>query len=450
MVVLDFTIVDIALPSIQRAFHIAPSTSQWLISAYAVAFGGFLLLGGRLADIAGQARLYRIGLVIVVAANISCGSALDPGLLIASRVAQGVGAALLVPATLSLVVTSWPDEEGRRRALGVYGAVASTGFAAGAVLGGALVDATWRLVFYANAANGVAVLIGSWRLLPPDRPARAGTTDVLGAVTVTAGVALVVLAVTRASDTLRLGQPALFATAGAVLLAAFVARERRTRSSLVDLALFEDRRVVGANLSFFALGAIIAGELLVVTLYLREGRGLSAFLAGLCLVPQALGAVALSGPPSKLVPRLGPRRAIVLAMALAVVGLVGAAVAVGSGSLPGLLASGFVLGLMGRLAQLAGTLAGTSGPVAVRAEGIASALLTTTRQCGCALGIAVMSTTLAAAQGTTARRAELSLFVAASFALAALLVTFVIPSGPTASPTARPEHRFSLHSGGVP
>ena len=153
MVVLDFTIVNVALPSIQRAFHIATSTSQWLVSAYAVAFGGFLLLGGRLADVAGRAKLYRIGLVVFVAASVSGGMAADPGLLIASRVVQGLGAALLAPAGLSLLVTSWPDEKGRARALGVYGAVVSAGFAAGAVLGGALVEATWRLVFFVNVPD---------------------------------------------------------------------------------------------------------------------------------------------------------------------------------------------------------------------------------------------------------------------------------------------------------
>jgi MFS family permease len=449
-VVLDFTIVNVALPSIQSRFHLATSTSQWLVSAYAVAFGGFLLLGGRLADVAGRARLYRTGLVMFVAASISGGLALDPWLLIASRVVEGVGAAFLVPAGLSLLVTSWPDEERRTRALGVYGAVVSTGFAAGAVLGGALVDATWRLVFFVNAPSGVAMLIGSWRLLPPDRPAREGAGDVRGAVTATAGVALVVLAVARSSDTRRLGQSALLAAAGAVLLAVFVAGERRARSPLVDLALFKDRRVLGANLAFLGLGAIIAGELLAVILYLREGRGLSAFLAGLCLVPQALGAIALSGPASKLVPTLGPRRAIALAMAIAVVGLVGAAVAVGSGSLPGLLVSGLLLGLMARLTQLAGTLAGTSGPVALRAEGTASALLTTMRLCGSALGAAVVSTTIVATHGTTAHRTECSLFAAAAFAPPALLSALVIPNGPVASPTAKPEHRFSLHCGGVP
>jgi EmrB/QacA subfamily drug resistance transporter len=449
MVVLDFTIVNVALPSIQRAFHIATSTSQWLVSAYAVAFGGFLLLGGRLADVAGRAKLYRIGLVVFVAASVSGGLAADPGLLIASRVVQGVGAALLAPAGLSLLVTSWPDEKGRARALGVYGAVVSAGFAAGAVLGGALVEVTWRLVFFVNVPIGLALLLSSWRLLAPDRPAGGHHADVPGAVTVTAGVAVLVLAVTRAGDTLQVAEPAVLVLIAAVLLGGFMVQERRAASPLVDLALFEDRSVLGANLSLLGMGAIIGGEALVLTLYLQEGRGLSALVTGLCFVPQALGAFALSGPASKLVPALGPRRVLAFAMALGVAALVGAGLAIGAGSLVGVLAAVFLIGVVSRLVQVAGTLAGTSGLVAARSEGTASALLTATRQSGAALGVAILSATLAATRGTSAHRTEIALFVAAGFALASLLSTLVMPAAGVAHPLARPEHRFIHHAGGL-
>ena len=161
MVVLDFTIVNVALPSIQGELHVATTTLQWLISAYAVTFGGFLLLGGRLADSYGRARLYRIGLVVFVVASVSGGLAVEPGLLIASRVVQGIGAAMLAPAGLSLLVTSYPGEQERSRALGTYGAVVSAGFASGAVLGGLLVEVTWRLVFFVNVPIGIALLAAS-------------------------------------------------------------------------------------------------------------------------------------------------------------------------------------------------------------------------------------------------------------------------------------------------
>ena len=153
---LDFTIVNVALPSIQRDLHVATTTLQWVISGYAVAFGGFLLLGGRLADAYSPARLYRIGLVVFTLASISGGLAVEPVLLITSRVVQGMGAAMLAPAGLSLLVTSWPGDKERARALGTYGAIVSAGFASGAVLGGLLVEITWRLVFFVNVPIGIA------------------------------------------------------------------------------------------------------------------------------------------------------------------------------------------------------------------------------------------------------------------------------------------------------
>jgi EmrB/QacA subfamily drug resistance transporter len=449
MVVLDFTIVNVALPSIQLEFHVATSTSQWLVSAYAVAFGGLLLLGGRLADVAGRARMYRLGLVVFVAGSISGGLALEPDVLIASRIVQGVGAALLAPAALSLLVTSWPDDNGRARALGVYGAVVSSGFAAGAILGGALVEATWRLVFFVNVPIGFGLLITSWRLLPPDQPSPQRRADIAGAATITAGVALLVLAVSRAGDTLKLTQPALLAGLGLGLLGVFVVQERRAVSPLVDLTLFDDRRLVGANLSIFGLGAIVAAEVLLLTLYLQDGRGLSALLAGLCFAPQAAGGFMLSRPASRLVNSSGPRRAMALAMGVGVVALGGAALAVGAGSLIGLLAAVMVVGMISRVAQVAGTLSGTSGPAAARSEGTASALLTATRQSGAALGVAIASATLAAAHGTTAHRSEIALFVTAGFALEGLLATLLIPAKTGAHPIARIEHRFSHHAGGL-
>jgi EmrB/QacA subfamily drug resistance transporter len=449
MVVLDFTIVNVALPSIQQGMHIATSTVQWVVSGYAVAFGGFLLLGGRLADLFGRARLYRIGLVVFVVASISGGLAVEPALLISSRLVQGIGAAMLAPAGLSLLVTSWPGEQERSRALGTYGAIVSTGFASGAVLGGLLVEATWRLVFFVNVPIGAVLLVTSMPLLPPDQPRRQGGLDVGGALSVTAGVAVLVLAVTQAGDTLSATRPALLGAVGIVLLGAFVLWERRAESPLIDLALFGDRPVLGANLCLTALGAYTAGEVLVLTLYLQEGRNLSPLLTGLCFVPQAVGAFLLSGPASKFVPSLGPRRGLAVAMSLAVLALAGSALAVSSGTLVALLGTLLLLGVASRLTQVAGTLAGTSGPIAAQSEGTASALLTATRQCGSALGVAILSAMLVAVHGGTSHRTEVAMLVAACFALGGLLATLVIPSGPLSDQRAKPEHRFSHHSGGV-
>jgi EmrB/QacA subfamily drug resistance transporter len=450
MVVLDFTIVNVALPSIQRDLHVATTTLQWLVSAYAVAFGGFLLLGGRLADVFGRARLYRIGLVTFVAASVSGGLAVEPVLLITSRVVQGIGAALLAPAGLSLLVTAYPGEAERSRALGTYGAVVSAGFASGAVLGGLLVEATWRLVFFVNVPVGIALLAASVRLLPADPPRHAGQLDVPGAITATAGIALLVLAIARAGDTLQATQPALLGGVAVLLLAAFVLRERRARAPLLDLALLKDRGIAGANLTLIAVGAFNAAQVLLTTLYLQDGRGLSPVLTGLCFVPQAAGAFALSGPAGRLVPALGPRRALAIALGIAVLALAGAAVSVLAGWLPGLLTAQFALGIAARLSQVASTLAGTRGPVAARSEGTASALLTATRQCGSALGVAIVSATLVATHGTDGHRTAQAMFVAAGFALAGLLATRVVPPGPPHPHAPQPQHLFHHHAGGIP
>jgi EmrB/QacA subfamily drug resistance transporter len=456
MVVLDFTIVNVALPSIQRDLHVATTTLQWLVSAYAIAFGGFLLLGGRLADVYGRARLYRIGLVVFVAASISGGLAVEPRLLIASRVVQGIGAAMLAPAGLSLLVTAYPGEKERSRALGTYGAIVSAGFASGAVLGGLLVEVTWRLVFFVNVPIGIALLIAARRLLPRDPPGSGRQLDVPGAITVTAGVALLVLAIVRAGDTLRLTQPLLLGGAAVVLLAGFVARERRARAPLLDLALLKDRGIAGANLTLIAVGAFSAGQVLLVTLYLQEGRGLSPVLTGLCFIPQAAGAFALSGPAGRFVPSLGPRRALAIGLIIALIALAGAALAVLADSLATLLVAQFMLGVAARLSQVASTLAGTRGPVAARSEGTASALLTATRQCGSALGVAIVSATLVAVTGSANHRTATAMFVTAGFALVGLLATRVVPPAPPhphapqPHPEPEPHHLFRHHAGGIP
>jgi EmrB/QacA subfamily drug resistance transporter len=448
MVVLDFTIVNVALPSIQSGLHIPTSILQWLVSGYAVSFGGFLLLGGRLADLFGQARMFRIGLIVFVVASVAGGLAVEPVLLITSRVVQGIGAAIVAPAGLSLLVTSWREERARSHALGIYGAVVSTGFAAGAVLGGVLVQESWRLVFFVNAPIGGLLLACYW-LLPAAAPARKGGLDLPGAVTGTAGVALIVLAVAQAGDTLSVTEPLVLALAAAVLLAGFVLRERRAAAPLLDLTLFTDRGIRGANLCLLAVGAYNAGEVLLVTLYLQDGRHLSAVLTGLCFVPQAAGAFALAGPASNVVPRLGPRRSLAIAMLLALVSLCGSAAAVASGVLIGLLAALLLMGMSARISMMAATLAGTHGEVAAREQGTASALLTASRQVGSALGVALLAAVLVVASGSDARRTTIGLLVAACFALAGLATTWLLPARVTAGKPPV-EHRFHHHAGGIP
>jgi MFS family permease len=365
-------------------------------------------------------------------------------------VVQGIGAAIVAPAGLSLLVTSWPEERARSHALGIYGAVVSTGFASGAVLGGLLVQQSWRLVFFVNAPVGV-LLLACYRLLPASVPARkGGGLDLPGAVTGTAGVALIVLAVVRAGDTLSVAEPLVIALAAALLLAGFVLRERRAANPLLDLSLFADRGIRGANLSLLALGAFNAGEILLVTLYLQEGRHLSPVLTGLCFVPQAAGAFALAGPASNIVPSLGPRRSLGIGMLLALVSLCGSAAAVASGSVIALLATLFLMGMSTRISMMTGTLAGTHGEVAARHQGTASALLTASRQCGSAIGVAVVAAVLVVTSGSDAHRTAIGLLIAACFALAGLAATRLVPPVRVASGKPPAAHRFLHHAGGVP
>ena len=266
----------------------------------------------------------------------------------------------------------------------------------------------------------------------------------------TAGVALLVLGVTRAGDTLEPTQPAVVAGAGLVLLALFVVRERKAAAPLLNLDLFKDRAILGANECLLAYGACNAGAVLLVTLYLQEDRGLTPLLTGLCFIPQAVGAFALAGPASKLVPALGPRRALAAGMSLGLLALVGSALSIARGPLVGLLASLFLLGISARIVQVASTLAGTHGPVAARGEGSASAVLTASRQVGSALGVAVVSATLVTVHGNASHRTTVAMLVAAAFALVGLLATRIVPTGPGQPLLLRLEHLFPRHAGGLP
>jgi DHA2 family methylenomycin A resistance protein-like MFS transporter len=207
---------------------------------------------------------------------------------------------------------------------------------------------------------------------------------------------------------------------------------------------------VGLGLVLLAYGACNTGAILLVTLYLQDGRGLSPLVTGLCFIPQAAGAFALAGPASKLVPALGPRRALAAGLLLALLALVGSALSIASGPLVGLLVTLFVMGLGARIVQVASSLAGTAGPGAARSEGSASAVLTASRQVGSALGVAVVSATLVTVHGTESHRSAVAMFVAAAFALVGLLTTRVVPKGQAQPILLRLEHRFPRHAGGLP
>ena len=246
---------------------------------------------------------------------------------------------------------------------------------------------------------------------------------------------------TRAGDTLAPTQPAVAVGAALVLLVAFVLRER-WRPAPAQPRPTQGRTILGANTCLLAFGACNAGAVLLVTLYLQEGRDLTPLLTGLCFIPQAVGAFSLASPASKLVPALGPRRALTAGLSLGLLALVGSALSVARGPLDGLLASLFVMGVSARIVQVASTLAGTHGPVAARGEGSASAVLTASRQVGSALGVAVVSATLVTVLGNESHRTAVAMLVAAAFATRRPAHDACVPSGPARPLLLRLEHLF--------
>src|SRR6266702_6450345 len=281
MLVLDNTIMNVALPSIQSALRLAPSDLNWVITAYALAFGGLLLVGGRAGDLFGRRRVFRIGLVVFTLASLLGGFAPSAATLIGARVVQGVGAAIAAPTALSLLATTFPAGAPRNKALGVYGAMGGLGSVVGLLLGGALTEyLSWRWVLFINAPIAVLVLIGTGVLVPGDT--ERGTLDVPGAIAATLGIGSVIFALTRGNTDgwNDAGTLASFA-AGAVLLAAFVVIERYSRAPMVPPPVVRDRNRGGANAVMLLLGAGMLAMFYLLTLYMQVVRGYSAVHTGL-------------------------------------------------------------------------------------------------------------------------------------------------------------------------
>src|SRR5437667_233861 len=289
MLVLDDTIVNVALPSMQRSLHLATSHLNWVISFYALAFGGLLLAGGRAGDLFGRLRVFRVGVGVFTLASVVGGFAPNGPVLIASRVVQGAGAAIAAPCALSLLATTFPAGPARTRALGVYGAMAGLGSVVGLLLGGVLTEyLSWRWVLFINVPIAVLVLIGTGVLVPGDT--ERGTLDVPGAVTATLGIGLLIFALTRGNTNgwNDAGTLASFA-AGAVLLAVFVLIERFSRAPMVPPPVVRDRNRGGANAVMLLLGAGMLAMFYLLTLYMQVVRGYSATRAGLAYLPFVAG-----------------------------------------------------------------------------------------------------------------------------------------------------------------
>jgi len=398
MTILDVSIVNVALPSIGRDLNFSEENLQWVITAYAIAFGGFLLLGGRAADLLGRRRVFMVGVVIFTIASLVCGLAQSEGMLIASRAVQGFGGAIISPAALSIVMTSFEEGADRNKALGVWGALGGSGAAVGVLLGGILTDyLSWRWIFFVNVPVGAVVLLVTTSIVPESRrDAEERHYDALGAVLVSSGLALLVYAISEAPN-VGWGSARTIGLliAAVALLIGFLVNERRVTDPLMPFHIFRVRTVAGANAVGFLLGAVIFANFFLLTLYVQDVLRYSPVKTGLTFLATAGTAVLAAGAAQALTTRFGAKPIIIIGLAL----LTGAMIwytqipvhgSYASDLLPGYL----MVGVGIAFAFVPVSIAALAG-VVEREAGLASGLINTSQQIGGAIGTAVASTVFA-------------------------------------------------------
>ncbi|MEX5631220.1 MFS transporter [Parafrankia sp. FMc2] len=449
MVVLDVTIVNVALPSMQSDLGLSASGLQWVVNGYTLAFAGLLLFGGRAADLFGRRRVFVTGLTLFTAASLAGGLATTEATLIAARAVQGLGGAVLAPATLSVLMTSFPDPRERARALGLWSTTAAGGGALGVLAGGLLTQiADWRWVFFVNVPIGLALIMGARIALVESRGQARGVRDldVPGTVTVTGGLVALVYGIVR-TESGSWGSPVTLGwlAAAVVLLAAFVVIELRTANPLVPLGVFRRRALRYANLIILIMGTVMFGLFFFLTLYLQRIQGQEPLEAGLSMLPMPLMIIVGSQFSSRMVGRLGPRPLVIAGTLTAATGMawLGALSAGGSywTQVFGPLA---LFGLGMGTNMVAVTTAATSG-VPPQIAGLASGLLNTGRQIGAAVGLALLATIAhhhsegRLAAGTLEAEAltsgySLAFVISAGLLLLAAVVACLLPGLPPAVP----------------
>jgi EmrB/QacA subfamily drug resistance transporter len=395
MVVLDVSIVNVALPSIQEDLDFSVENLQWVVSGYALTFGGFLLLGGRMGDLLGRRRLFMVGLALFAVSSLLCGLSVSSGMLIATRLLQGAAGAILSPSVFSIVLVTFREGAERNKALGILGAIAGSGAAIGVLLGGILTEyAGWEWIFLVNVPIGLGALALVPRYVRESRAEDlARHFDAAGAVTVTASLMLFVYGLTQSTNYGWTAGRTLGALIGfAVLMAAFLVIETRSHSPLVPLGFFRRRTLAGANLIGFGLGTTIFGMFFLLSLYMQIVLGFSALETGLGYLAVALTAVAASGVAQALVTRLGVKPVLATGLLLLGVGLILFTQVSVDGTyvadlLPGFILVGVGLGFSFVPVSIA-ALAGVAGHEA----GLASGLINTSQQIGGALGLAILTT----------------------------------------------------------
>jgi EmrB/QacA subfamily drug resistance transporter len=404
MVVLDATIVNVALPSIQTDLKLSEANLQWIVNAYTLVFGGFLLLGGRAGDLIGRKRLFLAGLVVFTAASLLNGLAVNEGMLIGSRALQGLGAAFISPAALSIIATTFSEGAERARALGVWAAIAIGGAAVGLILGGVLTQLfSWPWIFFVNVPVGALAFVLSLRLIPESRDEHAHRSfDVGGAVSVTGGLMALVYAIVKAEtdgwgSAITIGSFAL----SAILLSAFVLIELRSKAPLVRLSIFRVRSLLTANVVMLLVASGMFAMFFFNTLYIQRVLGYGPLKAGLAFLPFTAGVMIAAGLASQWAPRIGVRPIAAAGMVVTAFGMLLLARLPVDGSyltdvLPSLIVTSLGMGAV----FMPLTLVATTG-LEDEDQGLASGLFNTSQQIGGALGLAILST-IAASKTTGA------------------------------------------------
>src|SRR6185369_5363939 len=397
MIVVDLTITNVALPTIGRKLHFPQQDLQWVVTAYALTFGGFLLLGGRAADLLGRRRLFMAGLAIFTAASLACALATTDTFLIIMRGLQGLGAAVVLPAALSIVMNMFSEGAERNKALGIWGGIGAAGATIGVLAGGLLTRyAGWQYIFYLNVPIGAAALLLARRVVPESRLASARRRyDMLGAVTVTGALVMLVYAISQAPT---VGWTAVrtlaLLAASAALLAGFLVLESRAEAPLLPLRLFRLKTLAGSNAVGFLLGASFFAFIFIGTLYMQQVLGYSALKTGLAWLATSVTGLALAGPAQILVTRASAKLVMAAGMILVGAGILWATQVPVHGHFWANLAGPlFVAGgcTWAFIPVSIGALAG----VAERDAGVASGLMNTSQQIGGAIGVAVASTVAA-------------------------------------------------------
>jgi EmrB/QacA subfamily drug resistance transporter len=395
VVVIDASIVNVALPSIGTALDFSQNDLSWVVNSYTLTFGGFLLLGGRLADYLGRRRVFMIGMTLFAAASLAGGFAQNETWLIAARAVQGLGAAIASPAALSIITTTFSEGQERNKALGIWGAVAGSAGAAGVLLGGILTEGLgWEWVLWVNVPVALAAAAFTPGLIPESRSeSETRHFDTAGAITVTAGLSVLAYALLDASSS-GWGSTkivSLLATAG-VLIALFVAIELRSHAPLVPFRIFRTQTLLGANVVGVLLGASLFSMFFFVSLYMQQVLGYSAIHAGLSYLPLALTIVVAAGIGGQLVTRFGFKPILAAGLLFVAAGLAWfSQVSVGGGFLTDILGPSLLAATGLGFGFVTSTIAAVSG-VDQREQGLASGLINTSQQIGGALGLAVLST----------------------------------------------------------